>query len=305
MPEAEGSATQGTEAPKGLAIAGTEKSPAEKVGRAAPKTIGQAPEAAAGKPGEGKAAGTTGKEAAGTPTPSEEQTFFDPKTLPPELIPAYKDMQRAFGKKMEALSKDRTKIEAYDAFSRDPAGNLQRMAAQMGFKLTRVDAEAAVAAGGGGPAAGEWEPKTWGEVIEKISQAAQSGLMRNLSPIIKQVAELQKNTLEKILDDNCPDWRQYEDEMTKNVQNHPSMVDDPVSLYRLSVPPEVLESRAMQAALKKLESKVKGQSGGGGPSTTTKHQPATLGEKPLSFNEAVEAAKAILAERGITRPPGA
>lgn len=304
MPEAEGSATPGTEAPKGLAVAGTETPKTGRSSSLAPRTTGAAPKAADGQPGGGAEAGKTGAPASGTPQPAEEQTFFDPKTLDPALVPAYKEMQRAFGKKMEALAKDRTKVDAYDAFSKDPVGNLQRMAAQMGYRLSRADAAEAIRSAEGGGGAPDWEPKNWNEVVDRISQAAQERTMRAIQPIIGQVTDMRKQTIEKILDDSCPDWRQYEDEMTRNVQEHPSLVNDPVKLYRLSVPPEVIESRATQAALKKLEGKVKGNSGGG-PSKTTKTQATTFGDKPLSFNEAVEAAKTRMAEQGIVRPPGA
>ena len=276
-------------------------------GQAGEGTPGAGTTGAAPKAGEGKsAAATPGKTVpppSGTGTP-EEPTFFDPTALPPELQPAYKEMQRAFGKKMDALSKDKSKIEAYDAFSRDPLGQIQQMAARLGYRLSRAEA-AAVAAEGGGPAAGAgegWEPKTWQEVTEKIGQAIEHRLLERLTPVIGEVQNLRKNNLEKLLDDSCPDWRQYEDDMKANIQAHPSLVNDPVKLYRISVPPEVLESRAVQAALKKLETKVKG-AGSGGTSTTTKHQAAGFGEKPLTFDEAVKAAKARLAEQGL-HPPG-
>lgn len=296
MAEDEGATTQGTGTGEGKPGGGTQPGQAGKTG---PGTV-----SVEGQPGQGKTAGKTVAPAAGTQAGTEEPTFIDPKNLPPELQAHYKEMQKAFSKKMEALSKDRAKIEAYDAFSHDPVGNLQRMAAQMGYRLTRAEAAAMAAEGQGGADPNNWEPKTWGEVIQKISQAARAGLLQELSPLIGQVTEMRKSSIEKMLDDSCPDWRTYEDEMKANIQAHPSLVNDPVKLYRISVPPEVLESRATQAALKKLEQKVKG-GGTGGPSTTTRHQAATFGEKPLSFHEAVAAAKARLAEQGITAPPGA
>lgn len=286
----EAGTTAGTGTPQGQAGAGT----------AGAQTTPAAPKAGEGQPGKGKVE-TTGKDS-GTQTPSEE-TFFDPKDLNPELMPAYKQMQKAFSKKMEGIAQNRTKIEAYDAFSRDPLGQIQQMAARMGFKLSRAEAAEVAADAGGKPAAREnWEPSTWQEVVDKISTAAEERLLRQLGPVIGEVQNLRKGNIEKLLDDNCPDWRTYEDEMKANIAAHPSLVNDPVKLYRLSVPPEVLESRATQAALKKLETKVKGAQVGG-TSSTTKHQAQTLGDKPLTFDEAVKAAKARLAEQGL-HPPG-
>jgi hypothetical protein len=248
-----------------------------------------APKVGDGKPGAGKTVETTGKESTGTQKEAEE-SFFDPKSLSPELIPAYKEMQRAFSKKTEAISKDRSKIEAYDAFSKDPLGQIQTMASRMGYQLTR--AEAAKVASEGKTGSGDWEPTTWGEVIDKITSKTQERLIQQLGPIISEVQTLRKGNIEKLLDDNCPDWRQYEDDMKSNIQAHPSLVNDPVMLYRLSVPPEVLETRATQAAIKKLEDKVKG-----------KHQDLGTGDKAMSFNEAVDYAKKKLASEGL-HPPG-
>ncbi len=291
MAEAEAGATTGT----GTA-AGTTGAAPQGTGTSAP-----APKVGDGQPGQVSGAGTTGKQDPGTTQPAEE-TFFDPKSVPPELMPAYKEMQKAFSKKTEFISKAKQKIEAYDAFSRDPVGQIQQMAQRLGYKLTRAEA-AAVKENAEATPGNEWEPKNWNEVTEKIGQAVQSKLLEQLSPVISQVQEMRKSNIEKLLDDSAPDWRQYEDDMKANLQSHPSLVNDPVKLYRLSVPQEVLESRATQAALKKLESKVKGAQVGG-TSTTTKHQAAGFGEKPLSFNEAVQAAKASLAEQGIYPPKG-
>lgn len=291
MAEAEAGTTSGT----GPA-AGTTGAAPQGTGTSAP-----APKTGEGQPGQAQTAGTTGKQDAGTAQTAEE-TFFDPKSVPPELMPAYKEMQKAFSKKTELLSKNRQKIEAYDAFSKDPVGQIQQMAQRLGYRLTRAEAAAAAAEASGTAPQGEWEPKTWNEVTDRIGQAVQSKLLEQLAPVITQVQEMRKSNIEKMLDDSAPDWRQYEDEMRSNLQAHPSLVNDPVKLYRLSVPPEVFESRAAQAALKKLESKVKGAQVGG-TSTTTKHQAAGIGDKPLTFNEAVAAAKAALAEQGI-HPPG-
>jgi hypothetical protein len=262
------------------------------------------PPASQGKQGQ---TATTGKPAQTTGTDStkvDEPTFFDPKSVKPELVPAYKDMQRAFQKKMEAISKDRQKIDAFNAFERDPVGSLQSMAQRMGFSLSRADAQA-MAQQGQQHQDQNWEPKTWQEVVEKIgnaaTQQARENVLRELSPYLGQIQEMRKVNVEKILDDAAPDWRQYEDDMKGNLSKHPSLVNDPVMLYRMSVPPEVLEGRAAQSVLKRMEDKVKG-SQTAGTSTTTKTQVPDFGDKALSFNEAVKAAKASLASRGIHPP---
>lgn len=269
--------------------------------------------AAKGKPAdsvlEGKTTSTpepTGKTEGGTKE-GTEQSFFDPRSLDPQLMPAYKEMQKAFSKKTQEISKDRQKIEAYDAFSKDPMGQLQSMASRMGMKL-----EPAAQNQGGQQVPGldippDWSPNSWGEVFSKflpsLAAEAERRAIEKLRPIIGEVQEIKKNNIEKLLDDSCPDWRQYEDEMKQMVMDHPTLVKDPVKLYKMALPPEVLESRATQQALKKLEAKVK-SSNTGGTSTTSKHQAEGIPDKKMSFQESVEFAKAKLAKEGL-RPPGA
>lgn len=274
--------TTGTQTTEGQAASGPET------------TTAAAPEGDKGQPTGDTAKGTTAK---GTPEPSED-TFFDPASIKgkPELEAAYKNMQRAFSKKMEAIKADRKKIDAYDSFTRDPITNMQNMANRYGFQLTRAEAAKAIQDN----QQPSQNPQTWDDVYKTAEQRAYDRVLQTLSPVINEVQSLRKSNLEKMLDDSCPDWREYEDEMTSTLRQHPTLVSDPVKLYTLSVPPEVLESRATQKALKKLESKVKGTSAG---ASTTKNK--TLGDVPdkkLSFNEAVEFAKNKLREQGITAP---
>lgn len=249
--------------------------------------------------GQGQPSATaTTTNASGTAAASEEDTFFNPQDLKtPAEQAAYKSMQRSYSKKMEAIKAARAKIDAYDQFGRDPVGTLQAMASRMGFKLTRAEAEAAAsAAGAEGTAA--WEPKTWDEVMSR----AEERIMQRINPLLSDVAAVKKQSLEKMLDESCPDWRQYEDEMTGLLHEHPTLAKDPVKLYRLALPPEVLETRATQAALKKLQGKV--DAGKVQGTSTTKPSTAANPDKPLTFNEAVNFAKAKLAEQGIRPPTG-
>ena len=224
---------------------------------------------------------------------SPEDTFFDPASIAdkPELMAAYKQMQRDYGKKMEGIKTNQTKIQAYDAFNTDPVGTLQQYAKQLGFTLSRAEATQQLQTGG--------EPQTWDEVYQTAEERAYARIRKDLDPILGQFQDLRKNNMERLLDDNAPDWRQYEDVMTDNLRAHPTLANDPVTLYRLSVPPEVLESRATQAALRKLQTKTNG-SRTSGVSTT---KPTSAGDEPdgpVSFNEAVRLAKEKLARDGIS-----
>jgi len=226
-----------------------------------------------------------------------DDTFFDPKDIQdkPELVSAYKQMQRAFTKKMQSLSEHRSKAEAYDAFNRDPINAMQAMAQRLGYKLTRAEAAQQLAQQQDNA---PWEPKSWDDVLNRAKSEAKQELMRELSPVFSEVTQIKRQSIEKQLTDIDPTWHEYEDRMKENLAAHPSLARDPATLYRISVPQEVLESRAVQKALKKMEDKVKSSSVAGG-STTTKKPPAGMPEKPITFAEAVEIAKARLAQEGV------
>lgn len=252
--------------------------------------------------------GTEGQSGAATPEgtteegtqQTSEETFFDPRSLEdkPELQSAYKEMQRAFTKKMEGIKSNRQKIEAYDAFYQDPLTQIQTMASQMGYKLTR--AEAQQVANQQQQNQDDWEPQNWNEVLTKAEERAYERVKKDLAPVFNQVKELRESNLEKFMDDNFSDWRMHEDEMMSNLKAHPTLVNNPTALYRMSVPPEVLESRATQAALKKLQTKAEGSKTSG--ASTTKHKEMPMPDKPVSFQQAVEYAKKELAKKGIQSP---
>jgi len=127
---------------------------------------------------------------------------------------------------------------------------------------------------------------------------AEKRVMEKLQPYLKEVQTVKRTNLETMLDQSCPDWRVYEDDMMANLKAHPTLVNDPVKLYQLSVPSNVLESRATQKALKKLQTKSgNGQVSGG--STTTK-TPSQMPTGPMTFDDAVKAAKAKLQADGVS-----
>lgn len=229
-----------------------------------------------------------------------EDTFFDPRDIEgkPELQAAYKQMQGAFSKKMEAIKANRQKIEAYDAFAADPVSQLQTMARQYGYSLTRAEAAQQLKET---QVSGEWEPKSWDEVIQKAEDRAYQRLLKENAPIYDEVKSLRKSNLEAYLDTNAPDWRTYEDEMMATLREHPTLVNKPMALYKLSIPDNVLQSRATQQALKKMQDKGKSAEVSGA-STTTKKSGLKIPDKPITFDEAVKIAEAQLAEQGIRKP---
>lgn len=242
--------------------------------------------------------GTEGQPDAGTTdTGTQDETFFDPNTVPNELLPAYKNMQRAFSKKMEGIAANRQKVEAYDAFTADPVNQMQRYAAQYGYKLTRAQAEAELE-----KQDGQWEPQSWDDVMQRATSLAEQKLLERFGPVLQEVQQIKKTSIERELSEIDPTWQQYEDEMKTLMQKHPSLASDASLLYKMAVPEEVLQSRATQQALAKLEAK--GQSARVSGGSTTNKQPSIEPEGPISFDQAVKLAKKKLAEEGITKLGG-
>lgn len=225
------------------------------------------------------------------------EPFFDPSNLSPELLPAYKQMQAAFTQKTQALSQNRQKIEAFDRFMADPIGGLQQLASQYGLQITRAQAAAAVAQQQQpeDPYA-NWEPQRWGDVIDttqkavaqQLRQELRQEILQELSPYLGQVQQMQAKNVEAQLTQIDPNWKAYEPKMRDLLAAHPTLANDISMLYRLAVPPEMVEAKAMQQVLKQYEQKAKqGQVTAQG--TAPRSQPAS--PKISSFEEAWADAK--------------
>lgn len=230
---------------------------------------------------------------------AEEPTFFDPSTLAEELKPAYKQMQAAFTKKMQGISGDKQKIEAYNQFMSDPIGQMQQVAKQYGYSLTR--AEAAKAINQQQEQAQQWEPQTWDDVITRTKKETREEIMRELQPFLGNVQKVTAQNIKHQLSEIDPQWRTYEDDMRSTLQAHPTLVNDVAKLYRLSVPEEVLTSRAVQTALAKFQSKAE-QAKVSSTTKTSRSEPAmpdiTKMKSGDAFNAAVEMARKKLAAGG-------
>jgi hypothetical protein len=235
--------------------------------------------------------GANGQSAATNQTTSDgtgtEATFFDPNGLAPELLDQYKEMQRAFTKKTTAYSKDKHKVEAYNAFERDPLGTMAQLARQYGYSVIQGQQQQA----DGKP----WEPQNWDEVTSRIKTEARNELLHELQPLLSEVKNLKERSTEQYMDANYPDWRKYEEDMRDLMTKHPTLAKDPDILYRMALPAGVIESRATKKALNKLQADTKGAqiSGQGTVNKPTSKTP----DGPLSFNQAVEEAKRRIASR--------
>lgn len=229
---------------------------------------------------------------------ADEPTFFDPSALSEELKPAYKQMQAAFTKKMQGLSTERQKIEAYNQFMADPIGQMQQVARQYGYSLTRAEAAQTLNQQGQSQ---QWEPQSWDEVMQKAEERAEQRVMEKLQPFLGNIQKVTAQTIERQLSEIDPNWRSYEDDMRSTLADHPTLVNDVAKLYRLSVPEEVLTSRAVQTALAKFQSKAE-QAKVGGTTKTSRSEPAmpdiTKMKSGDAFNAAVEMARKMLSTGG-------
>ncbi len=218
-----------------------------------------------------------------------EDAFFDAASLSEELMPAYKQMQSAYTKKTQALAEGRDKVKAYDEFMLNPQAALQRLATQYGYQVGQPNQPAE---------AQDFQPQNWNEVLEKATAQARESILGELGPALgplyQKYTDLQQSQTETLLDGSVPDWRQYEDEMKAVLEKHPTLHNDPVKLAEMSIPKEIRDSRAMQAALKKLESKVEGAGMSG--TSTTKASADTQPKGLLTFQQSIEFAKRKLSK---------
>jgi len=190
-----------------------------------------------------------------------EVSFFDPKDLPEEVVPYYKQLQAAYTKKTQTLAKQREKVEAYDAFMTDPVTSLKRAAEQYGMRLVgNAEPNAPTNAPTSGEGFGQdWQPQTWDEVFKafapRIISEINNTLQTTFKPVMDNLKTLTTTNVGRQLSEIDSNWKFYEDEMTESLKAHPTLANDVAKLYRISVPEEVLNARATQAALKNFEGK--------------------------------------------------
>jgi len=270
----------------------------------------------ASEPAPASTAGQSTTEAPDTTTtdkasPSEDYVY-DPVTFKEKLskLPEdvrkdveafHKSLQGSYTKKTQGIAETKRKLEAFDQFNRDPIGNMQKIAQQMGYRLTRAEAKEAIAEQqtGNGWTPEQGDPKSWGDVVNYARQSIMQELTGQLQPLVQTFRDIKKTSVEQQLAQIDPGWQHYEEQMMETLKEHPSLAKDPAKLYRLSVPSEVLESRAVQRALAKLEHKTESAKVSGPSTTNKKPNGISMPDKPVSFAEAVKIAQAKLAEDGI------
>ncbi len=263
--------------------------PATDAGQAA----GTGPEGATGaapSASDGQSATPSQTTQKGSSTGSEE-SFFDVKSIEnnPELMKAYKQMQGDYSKKMGEIRGIRNDADLYRQIMQDPQGAIRQYAQQFG--MTVVD---------GKPTAdgdGEFNPKSWNEVVQHIKQEARDELTSEFAPVMDEVKNLKRQSIEQRLDSDFPDWRQYEGQMVDMLSKHPTLVSDPETLYEMSIPPKLRQQRAYEAAMAKIRGEQEASQVNGANRTTqdTGNRP----NGPLTIAEAAKLASAQLRAKGI------
>ena len=221
---------------------------------------------------------------------ASEESFFDVASIQdkPELMAAYKQMQGTFTKRMQGFSQHQTAIDAYNQFQKNPIETLRGLATQYGYQFVQGDPQS-------GESKEPWNPTTWDEVMER----AKAEVRKEMQPVFKEVSSLKQKNIEAHMDSKYPDWRTYEPQMMDLLKSHPTLVSDADTLYRMSVPPQVFEARATNAALAKLKATTESAPAAGG---STVRQTSQAPEGPLNLQQAVEVARQKLASQGIRRP---
>jgi len=285
-------ASKVTQSPASAGSGQPDPTPATGTSQADPsaQTDGQAQGGAPGTSQQTPGSGTTDVEELYDPKELEAQLAnADPKVAN-QIRALAKQLHGTFTKKTESISKSRQKIEAYDAFMTDPVGEIQKLARQYGIQINQPG-QSQPSSQNGEP----WEPKTWDDVFSKMRETIMGEVQEYLKPVFSNVQKVTASNIERQLDEIDPVWRTYEDDMKENIRKHPTLVNDVAKLYRISVPEDLLKSKAIQAALKQIDEKTK-SSNIHGSHSTSRSEPAP--KKATNFNEAVQIAKEILSKQG-------
>lgn len=217
-----------------------------------------------------------------------EESFWNgnPNELPAEVQPIYKNLQSDYTRKSQEIAAHRAKIEAFDRFEQNPVAELMRLAQVYGLNIQHPGQQ-------GQQEQTEWNPQTWDDVYKKFETSVLERVGQQFKPVVENV---QVQTQERILQELNkidPNWKNYESQMMDNLKKHPSLVSDIGTLYRISVPVEVLKGQATKQVINQMNNKAKQALTT--PSSTTNTSVADT--QVNSFDDAVRAAKQMLSKR--------
>lgn len=240
-------------------------------------------------------------------TASDDDLIYDPAEydrvtsgLDPEIkrqVDAFrKSLQGDYTRKTQKVAEVRKMADAYQQFLRDPHGTLHEVAKQLGYQVNPMNGS-----GNQQQSASnmdDFAPQTWGEVMTKLKESVMAELTPHLneqvSPLLNEMQSIKQQEFESKLNDIDPMWHQYQDDIMQNLRQYPSLMADPKKLYMMSVPTKVFESRMTQNALNRVKKSTSSNSPFSGSQTTKRPGKNMSPNKLMSFQEAVEYAKAQL-----------
>jgi len=166
--------------------------------------------------------------AAQVPVTPEPEQFIDPRDLPPEIVPHFKRMQAAFTKKMQAVARDRDKVELVNKYRSDP--DFARQFIQQELQRFGVGAQTAqpqAPQGGGGrppqpfvDAITQKLPQELQWMAPAIAEATYASVAHLTAPMLQQnqnrvreERESEWDGLAQDLSQRQPGWEAHEDDM--------------------------------------------------------------------------------------------
>jgi len=226
-------------------------------------------------------AGSTAPAEGAEPAPQQE-TFFDPKTLSPELQVQWKKMQGAYTKRMQQASGWREKADLVDRFNTDPAVRrqiLQQYANELSQQSATAQPQAMPANSSTPPPefvqafkanlAPELQWMAEGQA-KSFWQAQQLAMQPYLQQLQEQQVSTRASEWDSLAEQLPPGWEEHEDEMADVLTflespalRHPVFGSKLQLLYRLATGEAAATSQAIERMGAAAQNRVNGRGGAG------------------------------------------
>lgn len=278
-----------------------------------PVTIQQGtPVAPVDEPGHAKPPVADPKPTKTEPVPAQDEPFFDRKAyeaarakLDPSIAThadaLYHQLNKDYTQKAQKLAAERQKVEVYNRFTASLRENPGQAFKDLFGAIGMTPAQALQLIGGPAPATpapakDQEDPFQTREELAKWVQEqarleAEKLMADRMAPVMKTMQEAQSKAVEAQLNELDPQWLMYEDAMRENLQKHPSLANDLPTLYRISVPAEVLERKAHAEAMRRMDAERDAARVSGGSTVRASTPPPP---EVRTFEDAVKTAKKVL-----------
>lgn len=220
----------------------------------------------------------------GEPAAKATDTFFDPKTLPPELQVHWKKMQGAYTKRMQQAADWRQKAELVDRFNTDPSIRRQ-IFQQYQAELAALQGQTPTGPGTQTPAAGappaefvkafrDNLPPELQWMAESQAKSVWAAQQMAMAPYVQQLQNQQVNTRasewDQMAEQMPPGWEEHEDEMAEVLDflespsfKHPVYGNKLQLLYRLVTGDATAATQAIERMGAAAQNRMVGRGGQG------------------------------------------